>query len=146
MTPSQQAESFIGEPAREVVTRVPTEDNARPMVGRQIGAYKILALLGAGGMGEVYRARDTRLDRIAALKILPVEVASDPDRMRRFVQEAKAASALNHPNVAHIYEIGESDGIPFIAMSMSRGKLWRTGFMPAETPHPANRPADHPLP
>jgi len=136
MTPSQQAESFIGEPAREVVTRVPTEDKARPMVGRQIGAYKILALLGAGGMGEVYRARDTRLDRIAALKILPVEVASDPDRMRRFVQEAKAASALNHPNVAHIYEIGESDGIPFIAMEYVEGQTLADRIHAGRNPSP----------
>ena len=79
------------------------------MVGRQVGPYKIQSLLGVGGMGEVYLAQDPRLDRDIALKILPTELASDSDRMRRFVREAKAASALKHPNVATIYEIGKSD-------------------------------------
>src|SRR5438552_19186444 len=92
------------------------------MLGQQIAAYKILDPLGSGGMVEVYRAYDTRLDRIASLKVLPVEVASDQERMRRFIQEAKAASALNHPNVAHIYEIGESDGVHFIAMEYVEGQ------------------------
>jgi len=69
-------------------------------IGQQLGSYEISALLGKGGMGEVYRARDTRLDRTVALKILPAELAADAERMRRFVQEAKAASALSHPNVA----------------------------------------------
>ena len=92
------------------------------MVGRQIGSYQILSLLGAGGMGEVYRARDTKLDRIDALKVLPAEVASDQDRMRRFIREARAASALKHPNVATIYEIGESVCIHFIAMEYVEGQ------------------------
>jgi eukaryotic-like serine/threonine-protein kinase len=84
--------------------------------------YKILSKLGSGGMGEVYLAQDTKLDRTVALKILPAEVASDPERMRRFVQEAKAASALDHPNVAQIFEIGESDGTSFIAMQYIEGQ------------------------
>jgi len=73
-------------------------------------------------MGEVYRARDSRLNRIDALKILPVEVASDPERIRRFVREAKAASALNHLNIATIYEIGESEGIHWISMELVEGE------------------------
>src|SRR5215831_11551034 len=90
--------------------------------GTNLGPYSIVSLIGAGGMGEVYLAQDTRLDRTVALKILPVQVAADPERMRRFVQEAKAASALSHPNVAHIYEIGEANGTNFIAMEYVAGR------------------------
>jgi serine/threonine protein kinase len=91
-------------------------------IGTQLGSFEITALLGKGGMGEVYRAQDTRLDRTVALKILPAEMAADPDRMRRFIQEAKAASALSHSNVAHIHEIGEADGTNFIAMEYVEGQ------------------------
>src|SRR5262245_22815460 len=92
------------------------------MIGSKLAHYEITSHLGAGGMGEVYLAQDTRLDRTVALKILPANVATDPERMRRFVQEAKAASALNHPNVAHIYEIGEANGTNFIAMEFVEGQ------------------------
>ena len=78
--------------------------------------YRIVEKIGAGGMGEVYLAQDTKLDRKVALKVLPADLAANQDRMRRFVQEAKAAAALNHPNIAHIYEIVEADGVNFIAM------------------------------
>src|SRR5262245_24719034 len=91
-------------------------------VGRQIGAYKITSLLGAGGMGEVYRAEDTRLGRSVAVKVLSEEMAQDKERLSRFVREARAASALNHANVAHIYEIGQSDGLHFIAMEHVEGQ------------------------
>src|SRR4051794_13614463 len=84
--------------------------------------YRIVSKIGAGGMGEVYLAEDTKLDRKVALKVLPAEIAANEDRMRRFVQEAKAAAALNHPNIAHIYEVGEADGISFIAMEFVDGK------------------------
>src|SRR6266705_1591268 len=87
--------------------------------------YRIRSQIGAGGMGEVYLARDTKLDRKVALKILPPELAANQDRMRRFVQEAKAAATLNHPNIAHIYEIGESDGTNFIAMEYIDGQTLR---------------------
>src|SRR5438445_8513121 len=87
--------------------------------------YRIVSKLGAGGMGEVYLAQDTKLDRKVALKILPADLAANQDRMRRFVQEAKAAAALNHPNIAHIYEIGESDGTNFIAMEFVDGETLR---------------------
>ena len=93
--------------------------------GAKLGHYEIRSRIGAGGMGEVYLAQDNRLDRKVALKILPAEVAASQDRMRRFVQEAKAAAALNHPNIAHIYEIGESDGVNFIAMEFIDGQTLR---------------------
>ncbi len=76
--------------------------------GTLLGRYEIRCKIGAGGMGEVYLAKDTKLDRIVALKILRTEVASDEDRMRRFIQEAKAAAALNHPNIAHIYKTNQA--------------------------------------
>src|SRR6266403_403412 len=87
--------------------------------------YRIVSRIGAGSMGEVYLAQDTRLDRKVALKILPADLAANRDRMERFVQEAKAAAALNHPNIAHIYEIGESDGVNFIAMEFIDGQTLR---------------------
>ncbi|HET9321943.1 MAG TPA: serine/threonine-protein kinase, partial [Bryobacteraceae bacterium] len=89
--------------------------------GSSIAHYRIVARLGEGGMGEVYLATDTRLGRNAALKILPPAMALDPARMERFDREARAASALNHPNVAHIYEIGEEEGIHFLAMEFVEG-------------------------
>ena len=93
--------------------------------GTRLGPYEIVAPLGAGGMGEVYLAEDSRLHRKVALKILPSEMAANQDRMRRFRQEATAAAALNHPNIAHIYEIGESDGTNFIAMEFVEGVTLR---------------------
>jgi serine/threonine-protein kinase len=93
--------------------------------GTKLGRYEIRSQLGVGGMGEVYLAEDTKLNRKVAIKILPANLASDQDRMRRFVQEAKAAAALNHPNIAHIYEIGESEGTHFIAMEFIDGQTLR---------------------
>src|SRR5687767_14495327 len=93
--------------------------------GEQIGRYKIDSAIGAGGMGEVYLARDTMLDRSVALKILPSDVASNQERMQRFKREATAAAALNHPNIAHIYEIGERDGTNFIVMEFVDGLTLR---------------------
>src|SRR4051812_16933601 len=93
--------------------------------GTKLGRYEIRSKLGAGGMGEVYLAHDDTLDRKVALKILPDELAANKDRMERFVREARAAAALNHPNIAHIYEIGESDGVNFIAMEFVDGDTLR---------------------
>ncbi|HVS82180.1 MAG TPA: serine/threonine-protein kinase [Pyrinomonadaceae bacterium] len=93
--------------------------------GTYLGRYEIRSKIGAGGMGEVYLARDTKLDRRVALKILPADVSSNQDRMRRFVQEAKAASALNHPNIITIYEIEQIDSVNFIAAEFIDGETLR---------------------
>src|SRR5713226_1733319 len=89
--------------------------------GVRIGPYEILALLGVGGMGEVYKARDTRLHRVIALKTLPAEKVADADRKRRFLVEAQAASRLNHPNIVTIHDISEENGVCFIAMEFVAG-------------------------
>ena len=93
--------------------------------GTKFDRYEILSQLGKGGMGEVYLARDTKLDRKVALKILPAELAANHERMLRFIKEAKAAAALNHPNVAHVYETGEYEGLNFIAMEFVDGRTLR---------------------
>lgn len=93
------------------------------MIGKTVGHYRISAKIGAGGMGEVFLAEDTRLGRKAAIKFLPAEVAADTERRRRFLKEARAASALNHPHVCVVYDIGETeDGLPFIAMEFVEGQ------------------------
>ena len=93
--------------------------------GTRLGRYEIRSKIGAGGMGEVYLTEDTQLRRRVALKILPGDFAANQDRMRRFIQEAQTAAALNHPNIAHIYEIGESNGLNFIAMELIDGQTLR---------------------
>ena len=89
--------------------------------GTSLSHYRIVSKIGAGSMGEVYLAQDTKLDRKVALKVLPADLAANRDRMQRFVREAKSAASLNHPNIAHIYEIGESNGVNFIAMEFIDG-------------------------
>ena len=113
---------FMELPALEHAARLAGQAGSQLLAGHQLGPYRIGALLGRGGMGEVYRAVDTRLDRPVALKLLPAEVAGNPERLRRFTREAKAASILNHPNIATIHEIGESDGIHWIAMELVEGQ------------------------
>jgi serine/threonine protein kinase/Tol biopolymer transport system component len=120
-----EAKGFIEARALEAAAKM-AADNRQSLVGRQVGPYKIVSLLGTGGMGEVYLAQDPRLERTVALKILPTELASDPDRMRRFIREARAASSLKHPNVATIHDIGESDGFHFIAMEYVEGQTLAT--------------------
>src|SRR5437763_13163157 len=95
------------------------------IAGTKLGRYEIRSKIGEGGMGEVYLAEDLQLHRKVALKVLPPAVAANSDRMRRFKQEAQAAEALNHPNIAHIYEIGEQAGVNFIAMEFVNGETLR---------------------
>ena len=126
-----QARDFIEEPVHEAAARLIADNQKRSMVGRSIGHYEIIELLGAGGMGEVYLARDARLDRKIALKFLPRYFTKDTGRLRRFEQEARSASSLNHPNILTIYEIGEADGLHFIATEFIDGVTLRermTGF------------------
>ncbi|HEX8720134.1 MAG TPA: serine/threonine-protein kinase, partial [Pyrinomonadaceae bacterium] len=93
--------------------------------GTRLGRYEILAHIGAGGMGEVYRARDTRLGRDVALKVLPSSLSDDPDRLRRFEQEACAAGALSHPNVLVVHDVGADDGSPYVVSELLEGETLR---------------------
>jgi serine/threonine protein kinase len=110
-----RAGSFLETPAVPLVSRAGGDDDEhehRPalVAGTQLGAYEIIRLVGVGGMGEVDRARDPRIDRDVAVKVLPAVVANDRDRLRRFEQEARAAGALNHPNIVAIYDVGTDQG------------------------------------
>src|SRR5262249_47105181 len=93
--------------------------------GSRLGPYEILAPLGAGGMGEVWRAKDSRLARDVAIKVLPADLAADPERLKRFEREARAASAPSHPNIVTIYEVGRDGDTSFIAMELVEGKTVR---------------------
>src|SRR5262245_33903006 len=91
-------------------------------VGTRLGAYDVVSLLGAGGMGEVYRARDTKLGRDVALKVLPAAFTSDQDRLARFRREAQVLASLNHPHIAQIYGFDEIDGLQFLEMELVDGE------------------------
>src|SRR5579864_1564415 len=100
--------------------------------GTRLGSYEILAPVGAGGMGEVYRARDTKLDRDVAIKVLPAALAQDPERLARFEREAKVLASLNHPNIAQIYGFEESSGVRALVMELVPGETLK-GPLPLET-------------
>jgi serine/threonine protein kinase len=124
------AESFMQDnaaaaAARELEPEELSQTTPQWLPGQHIGAYKILALLGRGGMGVVYRARDERLRRDVAIKVLPASLAHDADRLLRFRQEAQATSALNHPNILTIYDIGTHEGAPFIVAELLEGEELR---------------------
>jgi serine/threonine protein kinase len=115
--------------------------------GTRLGPYEVVSLLGAGGMGEVYKCRDTRLDRLVAVKVLPAEKVADPDRKRRFIAEAKAASALNHPHIVAMYDVSSERGVDFIVMEYVQGKpldqlILRKGLGVSETLKYATQIAD----
>src|SRR5512132_3546015 len=94
--------------------------------GSRLGPYEIVATIGAGGMGEVYRARDPRLGRDVAVKVLPASFSADPDRLRRFEQEAKAAGVLNHPNITAVHDIGQHEGAPYVVQELLEGETLRS--------------------
>ena len=119
------AGNFLDRPAMEEVAQVLAKGQAQALVGQQIGSYKILSLLGAGGMGEVYLAQDSRLGRKIAFKLLPPQFSKDEERVRRLEREARTASALNHPNIVTIYEMGQANSVVYIAMEFVEGKTLR---------------------
>jgi hypothetical protein len=110
----ERESSFIDSPILAEAAALTDGANESP-VGRSIGPYKVISLLGRGGMGEVYRALDSRLGREVAIKLLPAAFSTDKDRLRRFEQEARAAGMLNHPNVLTLYDIGAHEGAPYIS-------------------------------
>ncbi|MBI1760290.1 MAG: protein kinase [Acidobacteria bacterium] len=120
-----EAGSFIVQPALEVAATLLAQDKAQAATGRWIDHYQILELIGVGGMGEVHLAQDVRLQRKVALKLLPTQWSNDAERIRRFLKEAQAASALNHPNIITIYEVGQENGTPFIASEYIDGQTLR---------------------
>jgi len=116
----KQSDHFLEEPAFELVRNVVAQLSLPP--GTKLGEYELESVLGAGGMGEVYRARDPRLKRDVAIKILPSLVSADPDRLHRFKKEAQAAAALSHPHICTVYDIGDYHGQPFFVMELLEGQ------------------------
>src|SRR5215831_5173899 len=112
--------------------------------GSRLGPYEILSPLGAGGMGEVYRARDTRLGREVAIKVLPASLSADPDRLRRFEQEARAAGLLNHPSITQVYDLGTHEGAPYVVHELLEGETLRAVL--ATGPLPPRRAVDYAIP
>jgi serine/threonine protein kinase/Tol biopolymer transport system component len=132
-----EAERFLEAPALEVAAKM--LGNYGPdqsLIGAKIGSYQILSLLGAGGMGEVYKAQDTKLGRNVAIKVLPAAFVHDPERLSRFQREARVLAALNHPNIATIYGLEQSDGVHFLIMELVPGETLadrvKSGPMPME--------------
>ena len=119
-----RAKNFIEAPDR-MKEEEGSSTNGSALIGRTLGAYQVLSLVGRGGMGEVYRAKDSRLGREVAIKILPTGFSTDADRLRRFEQEARAAGRLNHPNVLAIHDVGFHEGSPYIVSELLEGQTLR---------------------
>src|SRR6188474_3513297 len=117
----QQAQQLLDRPAMQMAAeKLAVEPPS--LVGRKLGPYQIQVVLGAGGMGEVYRARDTRLNRTVAIKVLPRHLSERPDLRRRFEREARAIANLNHPQICALHDIGHEDGIDFLVMEYLEGE------------------------
>ena len=117
-----KAASFLEKPALRKIAHEFAASASASWVGRQIGSYQLVSLLGAGGMGEVYRARDSRLKRDVAIKILPDEFSRDADRISRFQREAEVLASLNHTNIAAIYDLQETNGTRFLILELVEGE------------------------
>jgi serine/threonine-protein kinase len=137
LTHQEIGAQFMGAPALEVAAKVLARTQDRRLIGKQLGPYEVLSLLGVGGMGEVYRARDTRLDRQVAIKVLPDEFSGHPERLARFEREAKVLASLNHPSIAAIYGLEQADGQRFLVLELVEGEtlaeLLEREALPIET-------------
>src|SRR5580658_6744131 len=117
-------------PAAQLLSETTENPNAKSLsAGDKLGPYEIVAFIGAGGMGEVYKAQDSRLRRSVALKILPAEVSLDPKRRQRFERESRAVAALNHPNIVSIHDVGEDQGVYFMVTELVDGELLRAAHL-----------------
>jgi serine/threonine protein kinase len=119
----RKAESYLDTPAIEVVAGAMAETRGGVLIDRRLGRYQLLSLVGRGGMGEVYCALDTRLNRLVAVKVLPSYLVGDPERSRRFEHEARAIAALNHPHICTLHDIGNDDQMPYLVFEYLAGEL-----------------------
>src|SRR5712691_5996328 len=120
--PAASADAFLAEPAAVVAAQLVSDVGASVLTGRRLGTYQLQSLLGAGGMGEVYRARDTKLGRDVAIKILPRAFTADPERLARFEREARVLAALNHPHIGAIYGFEDRQGIHALVLELVEGE------------------------
>src|SRR6266571_8592580 len=133
----KEAKGFLESPALEIAAKKIAQDQTRSLLGQRLGSYQVLSLLGAGGMGEVYRAHDTKLARDVAIKVVPKAFVNDPDRIGRFRREAQLLASLNHPNIATIHGLEQSDGVNYLVMELVAGetlaqRIARAGRLPLD--------------
>src|SRR5580700_890058 len=130
------ADTLLEAPALEAAAKIFSKQQGHSFIGRQMGSYQIVSLLGAGGMGEVYEARDTQLRRDVAIKVLPSAFLNDPERLSRFQREARMLASLNHPNIATIHGLEQADGVNYLVMELVPGETLaerlKTGPMKVE--------------